>query len=585
MRFDLNIRTGLALLTILFLQLASGCKVGPNFVPPTAHVRNNWSIDYQPIVQGDPVNISRWWEHLQDPVLSNLVECSRQQNVSLKVAGERLQEARFRRAVAAGNLFPQSQTANGSFSKAKTSINEANFFSFPGVFEPNIRPENWRVGLQSSWELDFWGRYRRIVEASDAMVGEAEATLQDALVLITAEVAQTYLEIRTLEARTNLARSNLEVQRRTLEQAKQKREAGLATAIDVAQSTTIFSVTEATLPLLEIQRRQAHNRLSILLGHPPIDLTQQIGSTADIPEPPVGLAFGIPADLMRRRPDVRRAEQQLAAQSAKIGVAKAEFYPHISLFGSVGYSAENFSQLFNRQSTVAVISPNFSWNILNYGRIKNNVEAEKAAFRSLAFSYQQAVLQAQREAEDSQVAYVLGFDRLKSLQRATQGAYVAVEKAEQSYREGAIDYGRVYILQSELLRQQDEMVQAKSDIVLALIGIFKSIGGGWEVEESSNATMYPDGWDGQSVSATETVVSNKEEAEQFGSDSIGPIVEPSFLGDPTLFIPLPGSSTHLPRETPVGDEAQGIGDTQSTPVRPLPPILLEEIKPLPSIDF
>ena len=495
MRIERRIRENLAVGLIFLSQFTIGCKVGPQFVPPSAHVRNNWSANDQPSLHGQPTNVAQWWEHLQDPVLSNLIECSRQQNISLKVAGERLQEARFRRSAAAGNLFPQSQTADGAFSKSKTSINDANFFSFPGVFEPNIRPENWRIGMQSSWELDFWGRYRRLVEASDAMVGEAEATLQDALVLLSAEVAQTYVEIRTLESRAKLARSNLEVQRRTLEQAKQKQEAGIATAIDVAQSTTIYSVTEATLPLLEIQRRQAHHRLSILLGQPPFDLSQQIGCTATIPEPPVGLAFGIPADLMRRRPDVRRAEQQLAAQSAKIGVAQAEFYPHISLFGTVGFSAENFGQLFNRRSTVAVISPNFSWNILQYGRIKNNVEAEKAAFRSLCFAYQQAVLQAQREAEDSQVAYVLGFDRLRSLERATEGARIAVEKAEESYREGAIDYGRVYILQSELLRQQDQLVQAKSEIVFSLIGVFKAIGGGWEIGDTHETPMLPVGWE------------------------------------------------------------------------------------------
>ncbi len=467
------------------LLVIAGCKVGPNYHRPPTPIKPDWSIGYQPTIAYQPSNLASWWEHFQDPVLTGLILQARQQNLTLREAGERIQEARARRAVAAGNLFPQAQAATGAYSKSKISPNVANFFEFPGVFDPELQPENWQLGLQTAWELDFWGRYRRLIEAADAAVGEAESTYNDAMVLLTAEVAQAYIEHRTYEARIEYAKRNLEIQRKTLAIAVDKKEAGIASAIDTSQAASITAQTESVLPQLEILRRQTAHRLCGLLGLPPFDISTHIGLTAQLPQAPVNLAFGIPADLLRRRPDVRRAEYRLAGQSAKIGVAEAEFYPHISLTGSIGYSAEDFSNLFQRRSTTALISPGFSWNILQYGRIKNNVEAEKFAFCSLAAAYQQSIIDAQRETEDAQVAYVLGFHRVEALSRSADEALKAVEKSQASYEEGVIDYGRVYVLQGELLNRQDQLVQAESEVLISLIGIFKALGGGWECSSTA----------------------------------------------------------------------------------------------------
>ncbi len=466
-------------LLLLFLASIAGCKVGPEFHKPSAPVKNDWSLANHQRMQGESARIDSWWLHFEDPILHQLIYESLAQNFTLREAGERILEARARRDVAAGNMYPQVQAANGAYSKSRLSTNTANFFSFPGVFSPNINPENWSVGVAAAWELDFWGKYRRAIEAADASLNATCAAYDEARVLMLAEVAQSYIELRTLEYRIVLAQQNLDVQRRTLELASKKKEAGLGTGLDIAQAESNVGQTASVIPTLEIARRQANNTLCVLLGRPPADLCSELGMTAQIPRPPHNLAFGIPADLLRRRPDIRRAEFELASQSARIGIAESEFYPHISLTGNIGFAAEDFGKVFNSNSQNAFISPGFTWNLLNYGRIKNNVKAEEAAFRALCFAYKDSVLRAAREAENAQVAYVLGFDRADALNQAVKGAKDAVTKSESLYNTGSIDFGRVYVLQAELLLQQDELAVAEGEISQSLVQLFKALGGGW----------------------------------------------------------------------------------------------------------
>lgn len=461
------------------LMSLGGCRVGPEYRRPCVPVQTHWSQAGHSRLQGETTNLCYWWQHFHDPLLSSLIEEAACQNLTLREAGQRVLEARARRDVAIGNRYPQLQTATGSYSKGRLSENTANFFSASGVFIPDLTPENWSLGAQLAWELDFWGRYRRAIEAADARLEATIAAHDEARVLLLAEVARTYVEMRTLEHRIELAKKNMQVQLKTLNLAKKKEEAGIGTVIDTSQAEVNLRRTEATLPSLEILRRQASHRLAVLLGAQPVEVEQAIRWTGHIPRPPEQLAFGIPADLLRRRPDIRRVERELAAQSAKIGIAESELYPHISLNGNIGVSAEDMGNLFNSGSQVGLISPQFTWNLLNYGRIKSNVRAEQAAFGAICNQYRQTVLDAAREAEDAQVAYVYGFDRVASLQASVAAAEVAVEKSDALYKSGAVDYNRVYIVQSDLLRQQDELAVAESDISLSLIALFKALGGGW----------------------------------------------------------------------------------------------------------
>ncbi|MFN8705478.1 MAG: TolC family protein, partial [Planctomyces sp.] len=277
-----------------------------------------------------------WWVHFRDPVLHQLICEASTANLTVREAAQRIMESRARRDIAVGNFFPQSQTADGSVSKSKISSNDANFFTLPGIFDNDVRPANWRVGLNASWELDFWGRYRRALEAADAGLDESVAAYDETRILLLAEVGQTYVEMLTQETRLDIARLALEIQQSTLEIAQQKQAAGIGTIIDSAQAEVNLRQTEATLPQLEIGRLQASHRLCTLLGKKPTDLSKQFGWFGCVPRTESALTFGIPADVLRQRPDVRRAERSLAVQSAKIGIAETEFYPRISLTGSIG---------------------------------------------------------------------------------------------------------------------------------------------------------------------------------------------------------------------------------------------------------
>lgn len=465
---------------IASVVLLSGCMVGPDYVRPGVMLHPNYSLEHHPELQGQLANVQEWWTHFNDPVLHQLICETSAANLTLREAAQRIIESRARRDVAIGALFPQSQTVDGTYSKSKISSNDANFFTVPGFFETNVRPQNWQIGLGASWELDFWGRYRRAVEAADASLEASIAAYDETRVLLLAEVGRAYVELRTLETRAQLARQTLGVQQETLAIARQKRDAGLGTDLDIAQAEVNMRQTEAALPQLEIARRQASHSLCTLQGKLPADLAPRIGWHGYVPRADSNLAFGIPADLLRQRPDVRRAERSLAAQSARIGIAEAEFYPRISLIGSIGYSTDDLGKLFTPGSHTGLIAPGFSWNILNYGRIRNNVEAEQAVFRQLCLAYESAVLNAAREAEDAMVAYVYGFDRANSLDQSAQASVVTVEKSIELYRADSIDLGRIYILQAESLRQRDNLALAQSAIALSLIDLFKSLGGGWQ---------------------------------------------------------------------------------------------------------
>jgi NodT family efflux transporter outer membrane factor (OMF) lipoprotein len=551
---------------VMALLLCSGCMVGPDYHRPGPGIDLNYSYNHTPELQGQTADISQWWIHFYDPVLHQLICETSAANLTIREAGQRIIESRARRDIAEGNLFPQSQTLDGGYSKSKISSNDANFFTAPGVFDANVRPANWQAGLNASWELDFWGRYRRAVEAADAGLEASMAAYDETRILLMAEVGRTYVELRTMESRLDIAQQAFDVQQATLEIARQKQEAGIGSAVDTSQAEVNLRQTEATLPQLEIARRQASHRLCTLQGKRPADVSKQFGWLGCVPRAESNLTFRIPADLLRQRPDVRRAERNLAMQSAKIGMAEADFYPRITLIGNIGYSADNLGRLFEPGSQVGLVASGFSWNILNYGRISNSVRAEQAVFEQLCLAYKSAVLNAAREAEDALVAYHFGFQQTQSLEQSAQASIVAVEKSLDLYRAGSIDFGRIYILQSETLRQRDNLAVAQRGIALSLIDLFKSMGGGWKVS--------PPGGN-QSVMLRPPVT--PEPSVTPGPPAIpGHLVppEPSAVSEQSVIpgYPVPPESSAVPKPSvipgyPVPPEPSGIPE-QSVPPEP-----------------
>jgi NodT family efflux transporter outer membrane factor (OMF) lipoprotein len=342
----------------------------------------------------------------------------------------------------------------------------------------------WNDGFNLAWELDFWGRYRRAIESADASLDATVENYDAVLVTLLGDVASNYVIIRQVEEQIKLAKANVELQRKTLEIAQARFKGGTATELDVDQAQSNLSQTESKIPQFEVQLRQASNQLCILLGMPPEDLQKRLGAAA-IPAAPIEVTVGIPAELLRRRPDVMRAERLAAAQSAQIGIAESDFYPRISLIGNVGYSAEHFSNLFTQQAFQGTFGPSFNWAVLNYGRILNNVRAQDAQFQSLVAGYQNAVITANAEVENGLVAFLKAQERVKLLTESVTAAQKAAAIAVAQYRGGTIDFNRLALLEQNLVQQQDLLAQAKGDIALGLIQVYRALGGGWELRGNS----------------------------------------------------------------------------------------------------
>jgi NodT family efflux transporter outer membrane factor (OMF) lipoprotein len=466
----------------------NGGKVGPNYTAPLAPVASEW-IDYKdPRVKSTDEDLSQWWGIFKDPVLDELIDEASKQNLTLRVAGSRIAEARARRGIAIGNLFPQNQEAVGSLTHNKAS-REAAFSTNDQWFT------NAEAGFNLSWEMDFWGRFRRGIEASDADLDASIENYDDVLVILLSDVATNYVQWRLFQERLSYARQNLEIQGKSYQLTKDKFEAGATTERDVQQARQVLEETRALVPQLEAGLRQTGNAMCVLLGIPTRDLTERL-KEGKIPVAGREVAIGIPADLLRRRPDVRRAEREAAAQSARIGIAKADLYPRFSLIGGLGLQSEHFNDLFKTPgSLTGTIGPAFQWDILNYGRIENSVRVQEARFQGFFNAYQDAVLRAGRDTEDSLIGFMKAQERAASLEQSVIAAQRTVEISLDQYKEGVIDFTPVFLFQRTLTDQQDQLAVARGEIALNLVGLYRSLGGGWEMRPSGdgegNATTRP----------------------------------------------------------------------------------------------
>lgn len=462
--------------------VANGFKVGPNYLTPAAPVASEW-IDFRDRrIHSDPMTHWAWWRVFNDPVLDNLVLTAHQQNISLREAGFRIQEARARRAIATGNLFPQFQELYGSYQRRQISLETGIAAGGGGGIGGIPRAfDIWTTGGQLAWELDFWGRFRRAIEAADAELDASVENYDDVLVILIGDVAEAYVDVRTAEQRLEYARSNVRYQTGSLNIAKTKEEEGVASRLDVAQAATNVAQTEAIIPQLEIQLRAAQNRLCVLMGIPPQDLSRLLSAHSGIPRAPADVAIGIPADLLRRRPDVRRAEREVAAQSARIGIVESDLYPAFTITGNIFVQANNFSDLFKGSAVAGNVGPAFNWNILNYGRIMNAVRVEEARFMQEVAQYQNTVLNANREVENAIVTFLQSQDEARILREGVAAAVESRDLTNELYAGGRADFGRVFFAEYFLVLQQDALAQAEGRIAAGLVDMYRALGGGWEL--------------------------------------------------------------------------------------------------------
>jgi NodT family efflux transporter outer membrane factor (OMF) lipoprotein len=471
------------------VSLAAGCTaVGPNFVRPEASVQSAWLEAGNAKFDTKEPEHPEWWSVFHDPVLDRLVQSAYRQNLPLRIAGIRILEARARLGVAVGNLYPQVQQARAGVTYTSASENNAN------TLGADLDFSSYNIGLDAAWELDIWGRFRRGIESADASLFASMANYDDVLVSLTGQVATAYVLIRTFEERLALAHQNVVIQQRSLQIAEVRFRHGVTTELDVQQARTLLSTTQATVPSLEIGLRQAKNALSVLLGMPPSRLEDILGGPGVIPSAPAKVAIGVPADLLRRRPDVRRAELNARAQSALIGVAQADLYPFFTLFGSIGFEAaggtnttqtghSGIAELFTGNSLAFVGGPSVRWNIFNYGRIRNNVRVQDARFQELVVNYQDTVLRAAQEVEDAMVGFLRSQEQAAFLADSVKSAKRSVDLALIQYRDGAADYTRVLNTEQALATQQDQLTATRGNVAQNLVAVYRALGGGWELRQ------------------------------------------------------------------------------------------------------
>lgn len=474
-------------LVVCLLSLLGGCTMlGPDYVRPEVAEQQQWLEDDAADVSAEAFDTLEWWTVFNDPVLDALVDMAYQENLPLQIAGLRILEARAQLGIAVGLQYPQSQRLTGSATAVELSENS-----------PNYNPaaddsfKDYQVGFDAAWELDFWGRFRRGIESADANLNATIADYDNALVSLTAEVARTYVSIRTLEERLAIARQNIELQQESLRIAQVRFDHGATTELDVQQARSNLADTRAQVPAIQRSLRQAKNGLSILLGMPPSDLADVLGGSGIIPVAPASVAIGIPVELLRRRPDVRASEQQTMSLSAQVGIAEADLYPSFTLTGSIGYQTSNTGDsssgdLLDSDSLRFSAGPGFSWNILNYGRIKNNVRVQDARYQQSIINYQNTVLTAYREVEDALVAFSRSREESGFRGDGARASKRSSEIASIQYREGAVDFQRVIDSERALVAQQDRWISSRGDIALNLIALYKALGGGWELREGND---------------------------------------------------------------------------------------------------
>ena len=411
---------------ILFLLVAAGTvllngciSVGPNYKAPETETPDAWHESVMEDLESGEANLQTWWTVFDDPMLNELIERVSTNNLSLKTAAARIEQAAALRGVSASQFYP-SIFADASASAVQSS--EAN--TPPGA---DRQGELYGAGLSMAWELDLWGRIRRSVESADASLQASVENYRDIMVLLYAEVATTYIEVRATQTRLEIAEDNLEAQSETMQLTKNRFDSGLVPRLDVSQAELNRSRTESLIPPLRQDLTEAINRLSVLAGEMPYALQQELGPARPIPATQEQVAAGLPAELLRQRPDIRRAERELAAQNALIGATKAELYPTLTLPGSLVLESPNGSDLFDSGNVAYSFGPQLRWNIFSGGRIRNSVRAEEAATRAVLHTYEQAVLLALEEVEGSMAAYANEKDRIESLESAAAAAQKSVE--------------------------------------------------------------------------------------------------------------------------------------------------------------
>jgi NodT family efflux transporter outer membrane factor (OMF) lipoprotein len=458
--------------------------IGPDYKTPHASVATKWQEASDPAVDTSRQEYADWWSVFNDPVLTRLVDIAYEQNLTLRTAGVRVLQARAQLGVAIGELYPQQQYVNGALSYNRLPS------SLPYNLINNVYGSD-SFGAQAGWEIDLWGKLRRAIQSADDAFLSSVASYDDVLVTLTGDIASTYVEIRTSQTQIQIAQENIVREKKSVQIAKAKHAGGVVTGRDVYQAENVLGATQATIPQLAIQLQTQKNALSVLLGMAPGSVDGLLGGSTGIPTAPLKIAAGVPGDLMARRPDIRQAELDAAAQCAQIGFTKADLLPVLTLMGSVGTVSSTIGNsalgdVFTSASIVYSVGPSFQWNLLNYGQITNNVRVQDAKFQELLINFQNVVLKAQQEVSDGITTFIQARQAVFYLTASVKAAQGALRIALIQYQEGILDFTTVLTAEQNLYQAQNNLAIWTGQIPLGLIAAYRAMGGGWQIRDGHN---------------------------------------------------------------------------------------------------
>ena len=464
---------------IVFLTLIislNGCvMVGPDYVRPDIEVSKEWKN--QPENSNTNTDtLSEWWKAFDDPKLSKLIEMAVKNNLDLKKAQASIREARARKGLAKAGLFPTIESS-GSTTRSKSSENTG---SVTSGNSSAITSDLYSLGFDASWELDIFGGVRRSVEAAQANLDASQENMRDVLVTLLAEVAKNYIDVRTYQSRIAIAEEVLRTQEETYQLILWRNEAGLSDQLSVQQARYNLENTRSSIPTLRTGLEQAINSIAVLLGEQPGKVHNELSKREPIPLAPRNIATGAPADILRRRPDVRKAERDLAAQTAKIGVATADLYPKFTLSGSIGLQSISTGNLFLSGSRNYSFGPNITIPIFSGGATLKNIEIQSALQEQYLMAYKTAILNALKDVEDSLAAYEQEQKRMQALNDAARAAREAVKLAGDEYQAGLISFSDVLESERSLLTYENNLAVSEGTVTTNLISLYKALGGGWE---------------------------------------------------------------------------------------------------------
>jgi len=444
-----------------------GCAVGPNYTVPEVRVPGRWTEEAADNTHARTVGVSQWWKLFNDPALNSLVERAVGKNLDLRIAEARIREVRSGLGIAAAGGLPRMD-ASALYTRSQRSESVP---PFRYLFQ---------AGFDSSWEIDVFGGVRRDVEAAKADIGAAEESLRDVVVTLLAEVARNYIELQGTRLRIAILKSNLDARQEILELTKVRFDAGLATGLDVARTETLVATTRAQFPTLDTEMRRIIHRLGVLLGEPPGILLTELSKESPIPLHPPHVPVGLPSEILRRRPDIRRAEKELEAATARIGVATTDLFPRFSLTGSFGRRSDALEDLSSGRSGWWAFGPSVRWPLFAAGRIRANIQVQNARQEQALILYEKAVLNSLEDVENALVSYSRQRERHRLLMEAVAANRRAVEMANSRYSGGLEDFLSVLDAQRSLFDSEDQLAQSEQAVAEDAVRLYKALGGGWE---------------------------------------------------------------------------------------------------------